>query len=190
VTGEVRLGADEYATVPLFPHPNFSAGQLQRSELAVEVRTTSLEASSTSIERATLVCNIQGTEVKLVRHEADVLADRIDTLIVEVHPWIIGQAAIDAMLQRLEKVAFRAFAKQGTTSSCFRNLGTVLRGIAFPQSRVRHRGRLNDPKGQWRLLLSVRSSDRAERGTHPTSLRALRTVNGHWTRRWIKSCSR
>lgn len=57
-------------------------------------------------ERCTVVCDVEGAEVDLVKHEGTLLQAYVDTLIVEVHPWCIAQPVIDDMLQRLSDLGF------------------------------------------------------------------------------------
>ncbi len=54
----------------------------------------------------TLICDIEGHEYDLVLNEADVL-QRADTIILETHARIIGEAKTAQMLDRLKEIGFR-----------------------------------------------------------------------------------
>jgi FkbM family methyltransferase len=69
------------------------------SDDGVEVPVTSLANVAVGWERFSLICDIEGGEIDLMRHEADLLATRVDTLIIERHPLIVGADA-DARLHR------------------------------------------------------------------------------------------
>jgi FkbM family methyltransferase len=53
-----------------------------------------------------LICDIEGTEVDLVRQEAEVLATAVEVLIMEVHDRIVGAALCGEMLRSLEHLGF------------------------------------------------------------------------------------
>ena len=74
----------------------------------VEVQTTSLRAilDAHGFSRCSLVCDIEGAEIELVREEPAILRDHVDVLIMEVHERIVGQQHVDAMLQSLQGLGF------------------------------------------------------------------------------------
>jgi FkbM family methyltransferase len=74
----------------------------------VTVRATTLEEilRQSRFSRCNLVCDIEGTEVDLVREEPEVLATAVEVLIMEVHDRIVGAAACAEMLRSLEKLGF------------------------------------------------------------------------------------
>jgi FkbM family methyltransferase len=81
---------------------------------AVRVPAITLEqvAYDFGFPRCTLICDIEGAEVDLVENEAAVLAKLVDTLILEIHPKIMGQARIDAMLAALSQNDFEVIHSQ------------------------------------------------------------------------------
>ena len=74
----------------------------------VEVQTTSLAAilQAHNFSRCTLVCDIEGAEVDLVREEGSVLRESVNALIMEVHDRVVGQEACEAMFQSLNSLGF------------------------------------------------------------------------------------
>ncbi len=61
---------------------------------------------SQCFEVASLVCDIEGSEVDMVAKEADVLGRCIHTLIMEVHPRICEPTAVQHMYESLSTVGF------------------------------------------------------------------------------------
>ena len=61
----------------------------------VSVATTTLKevADGAGFDQFSVVCDIEGYESLLVDREADVLAARVPFLLVEIHPWMIGDEA-------------------------------------------------------------------------------------------------
>ena len=57
-------------------------------------------------EFCTLICDIEGQEINLVKHEADTLAQRVKTIIIETHEMFVGIDAIERMLFSLEQSGF------------------------------------------------------------------------------------
>jgi len=74
----------------------------------VTVKTVTLErlARERGFARFTLVCDIEGSEVDMVEREKDLLAAAADTVILETHPKITGEARTAAMLSELNKLGF------------------------------------------------------------------------------------
>jgi FkbM family methyltransferase len=58
-----------------------------------EVPMRSLQALAQGFERFSLICDIEGAEIDIVERERDVVANRLDTFIVERHPGIVGTEA-------------------------------------------------------------------------------------------------
>ena len=57
-------------------------------------------------ERCTLICDIEGGEVDMVRHEAELIKQRVATFIVEVHDWWLPAEIVNDMLRALERMGF------------------------------------------------------------------------------------
>jgi FkbM family methyltransferase len=75
-------------------------------EGAIETTTLGQLLDGFKFERATLVCDIEGMEIDLWRHEGDTLAQRIVWLIVELHEPISGREAVHAFIDGLEARGF------------------------------------------------------------------------------------
>ena len=71
-------------------------------------------------DRATLVCDIEGMEIDLWRHEADTVAERIGCLIVELHEPISGREAVQAFLDGVRARGF-ALVWERSWTRVFRN---------------------------------------------------------------------
>jgi FkbM family methyltransferase len=78
------------------------------SQTAIEVPTISFRqvVDQFGFDCCTLICDVEGTEVELVEHEAEVLASRVKTFIVEIHPQIVGKEPTDAAIKQLESLGF------------------------------------------------------------------------------------
>ncbi len=78
--------------------------------------TTLLEVmNSFNFERCSLVCDIEGGEADLVRFEAETLAQKVKTLIIEVHPWALGAATVQIMLAELKRIGFESVYQKDAT---------------------------------------------------------------------------
>lgn len=75
---------------------------------AFDVRTTTLEAllDEHGFERCTLICDIEGGEVEMVRRELEVIRRRVGTIIMETHARAAGEAPTRAMLRALGGAGF------------------------------------------------------------------------------------
>ncbi len=54
----------------------------------------------------TLICDIEGAEFDLVQHESDILRERVEDFMVEIHRQLGDQLA-DSMLDKLGQIGFR-----------------------------------------------------------------------------------
>ena len=77
-------------------------------ENAVRVPTTNLQniVEEFGYERVTLICDIEGGEFDLVQHESDVLIERVEDFMVEVHAQL-GDEPVMNMFDKLERTGFR-----------------------------------------------------------------------------------
>jgi FkbM family methyltransferase len=57
-------------------------------------------------DRFTLICDIEGMEGELVRHESDILAKHVALIVIEVHRKLLGNNPVQEMLARLESIGF------------------------------------------------------------------------------------
>ena len=92
----------------------FDLGGSATSSLHVKTGVTSL-VGKTSLEEIlaehgfgliNLICDIEGAEADLVENECDCLCERVKTLIVEVHPNVLGGDRVASMIERLESRGF------------------------------------------------------------------------------------
>jgi FkbM family methyltransferase len=66
-------------------------------------------------DTCSLVCDIEGGEMELVRNEPQVLRNHVALLIVEIHGWRVGQDLGTATIHTLEELGFRCVdEKDGT----------------------------------------------------------------------------
>ena len=72
--------------------------------------------------RCTLICDIEGAEVELVRREARTLSTCVETLIMEVHDRLVGDEESAALLETLEQAGFRVIERTWD-SVAYRNVG-------------------------------------------------------------------
>lgn len=102
----------------LFHLDDFLSGRVQGAPgRAVRVPTVSLReiVDEFGFARCTLICDIEGEEIELVRREKDVLHDRVATLIIEMHPAVSGSEAVGEMLRELEALSFVAVFRDQDT---------------------------------------------------------------------------
>ncbi len=88
---------------------NLLASSIQASsERFVTVATITLEKllHDFGFGHCTLICDIEGGEVDLVRHESQILGERVSTILMEVHNKMLGDEVIDAMLRDLHRIGF------------------------------------------------------------------------------------
>jgi FkbM family methyltransferase len=75
--------------------------------------------------RCTLICDIEGSEVELVRREGSTLANRVDVIIMEVHERLVGHQESDGMLGTLQQMGFEVVDRlQDTVALRKRDSGT------------------------------------------------------------------
>jgi FkbM family methyltransferase len=102
----------------------FLAGSVHvRTATSVTVPTTSLRRiiRDYAIETCTLICDIEGGEMDLVRHESDVLEKHVEMVIVEIHGWLLGMNLVQEMNDTFERIGFRCLHEKGATR-VFRNM--------------------------------------------------------------------
>ena len=63
-------------------------------------------------QRCTLICDIEGGESDLLRYEADVLKHRVQTLILEVHEWSLGEKRVAEIFTELRSLGFNEILSQ------------------------------------------------------------------------------
>jgi len=65
----------------------------------------------TKYEYVSLICDIEGSEISLVKNEAHILAQFVATIIMETHPGITEQISINDMLKNLYSKGFSIIDK-------------------------------------------------------------------------------
>jgi FkbM family methyltransferase len=88
----------------------------------VQVHTVTLRSiiDEFGFATCTLVCDIEGGEMELVRHESQVLQRHVDMIIVEIHGWRVGPDQAEEMIRTLERIGFRCLHEKDATY-VFRN---------------------------------------------------------------------
>lgn len=87
------------------------------SNKSVNVPTISLKeiVDKFGFEEFTLICDIEGGEVDLVKFDEEIFRHRVATLIIEVHEKIVGADPINNMVQKLKEMGFKpVFEKLST----------------------------------------------------------------------------
>src|SRR5262249_19430727 len=96
-----------------------SAVQTERSDqLAVHhVQTIDLQTilNDRGFEECTLICDIEGGESDLVKHEAEALQDKVTTLILEVHEWSLGKTRVQEIFAELARLGFSTVSSEADT---------------------------------------------------------------------------
>jgi FkbM family methyltransferase len=93
----------------------------QASEV-VRVPATTLRAilDQQGFERIVLICDIEGAEVSLFQHESEILGSRVEYLVLEYHPKLTGQDAIQLIKDLLGHLGFTQLY-QGKDNYLYRN---------------------------------------------------------------------
>ena len=113
VPAAVSYGSE---TIKFNVDDNILASSVQSSERqGVVVSTVTLERllNDHGFERATLICDIEGGELQLVKHELKTLSERVVAIILELHDRIVGDAPTRQMLASLEGVGFEIVNRDG-----------------------------------------------------------------------------
>ncbi len=84
-----------------------------RRTISVQSWTFADILAHTGLRRCSVVCDIEGAEVELVRREGDALARVVGTLILEVHPHVSGADTVQMMEHSLSDLGFRTVWKHG-----------------------------------------------------------------------------
>jgi FkbM family methyltransferase len=126
VHAALAYGSDSAA---FCPSPLFTSGSLHGEGDTVRVPATTVRALAerAGFDRFNLICDIEGMEVELVRHELSFLREHAQWLLVEMHPFPFGAPAMydtDIALQNAGFALVEAYrmphmADQGVF--CYRN---------------------------------------------------------------------
>ncbi len=97
---------------------NFLASSVQiETNRAVQVPAVTLGGiiEEYGFDTCSLVCDIEGGELELVRHEPQVLQNHVSMIIVEIHWWRVGNEQGAEIVRTLERIGFRCLHdKDGT----------------------------------------------------------------------------
>lgn len=93
----------------------------QESEV-VYVPATTLGAilDQYGFDQIVLICDIEGAEVSLFEHESDLLGSRVQYLVLEYHPNLTSQDAVQTIMKRLAALGF-AKVYQGKDNYLYRH---------------------------------------------------------------------
>ena len=82
-----------------------------------QVQTVTLKAilDEYNFEQCTLICDIEGGESDLFRNEAQVLKDRVSTLMMEVHEWSLGKERVNELFVELGELGFEQVSCEADT---------------------------------------------------------------------------
>jgi FkbM family methyltransferase len=72
-------------------------------------------------DRINLIADCEGAEIDLVINEHEVLRSHVKWFIVEVHPDLVGRAAVQDMLERLDRCGFVIRERHGDQVIAFEN---------------------------------------------------------------------
>ena len=108
-------GSDE---VMFASHRNFlTSTTVQKSDHSVPVKATNLQSilEENGIERFTLICDIEGSEVQLLEHEGALIGKRAATIIIEMHQKLYGLQRRCELLTKIENLGFCSAWSQSET---------------------------------------------------------------------------
>jgi FkbM family methyltransferase len=112
------LAYDNDSTTFYVDSHDFLASSVQvKTQWAVEVPVISLERilEEHGFHTCSLVCDIEGGEIELVRREQQALQQHVVMIIVEIHGWRVGWEQGAEMIRTLEETGFRCLhEKDGT----------------------------------------------------------------------------
>ncbi len=88
----------------------------------VPAKTLAEIRQSAGFNRFTLICDIEGSEIDLIRHELDLIADSVPTLLIELHPQLCGNEKVQELIDALSARQF-LLAEQEHYACVFRRTG-------------------------------------------------------------------
>lgn len=116
----VGYGGDQgtfYASTTNFLTSTSISGDISESANLTTVKTTNLSSvlEQHRFARCTLICDIEGGEADLLKHESDVLSDRVSMLMMEVHDHLLGEERAAQVLDQIHGIGFETvFAETNT----------------------------------------------------------------------------
>jgi FkbM family methyltransferase len=88
-------------------------GQIATNPVVVPTVGLQQLVADAGFDRCTLVCDIEGSEAELVKHEGHVLRDRVETLFLEIHAEQLGAEGVAALHFNLNRIGFAAIWSRG-----------------------------------------------------------------------------
>jgi FkbM family methyltransferase len=110
-------------TVAFHVAANFGQNKVKSdsgSEILVPSITLERIVSRPGFERFSLICDIEGAEAELVRHELAFIADRVAFVLVEIHPRILGDHGVDEVVNALLGAGFQLAEHNGWNWAFFK----------------------------------------------------------------------
>jgi FkbM family methyltransferase len=107
-----------------YVHERFLSGSAQRATAKpITVPSTTLAdiLERHHFDRINLICDIEGGEVEMIIKEKDLLATRVEQIIIEVHPSIVGVDAVTQLRKNLESAGFKK-KRTGTYSGIYNSV--------------------------------------------------------------------
>jgi FkbM family methyltransferase len=117
VHAAVAYGCD---TVTFCEGGNFLAGRLGRTagrQFTVPAVTLSQLLHRFAFERCTVICDIEGGEADLIRHDREALVRHVSTLIIEWHPYVTGSDGVMHLQRQIESAGFVRVCETGAVST-------------------------------------------------------------------------
>lgn len=117
------LAYGEPSTVFYVDGRDFLGSSVQvKTDRSIQVPAVTLQGilDQSGFDTCSLVCDVEGAEMEMVRHEARVLQDHIALLIVEIHGWRVGQDRGAETIRTLQQIGFRCLQEKDGTY-VFRN---------------------------------------------------------------------
>ncbi|HMG36650.1 MAG TPA: FkbM family methyltransferase [Blastocatellia bacterium] len=114
---ERALAYDE-DRVTFYLADQFVASGVQRAAArSIKVQTTSLKSivETEGFDRFTLICDVEGGEVQLIEREKELIGALVDTIMLEVHPSVVGTSAIENLFSQLRALGFQELYKSCDT---------------------------------------------------------------------------
>jgi FkbM family methyltransferase len=102
--------------IDFYLHEKFVGGSAQRvTARKITVPATSLEKlrKKFKFSKFNLICDIEGAEVELFNIESKILQRYAKTIIIEVHPAIVGPKAVKKILNMLDDLKFKCLYNKG-----------------------------------------------------------------------------
>jgi len=93
------------------------AGEVNNGNEVLEVPTIDLRSilDQYQFARCTLICDIEGGESDLLRYEHETIRERVATLILEVHPWSLGEERVAEMFREIKELGFQMLYSEADT---------------------------------------------------------------------------